>query len=514
MKRYIAILAILTAALPLSAQQRLYPLEKLDWLNPYLGGGNMSALTLNCSFLGGDRAALSEAAAGMDYASGEFRNVYDPESEITGKINIESYSKIKKAYLYGRFGFSYNSARHNTWRGSAQPYRSPFMLADSIPGDVTRELYTMEAGVGVPVGRVSLGLDVAYDVAVMAKLKDLRNRNTDMTFRISPGITYNGKRFNVGLNAGYERSTEKVEYTQIADNKENYLFYLYGLWIFNNYGYSSAETSRLSRYDTFYGNLQFDLTPGRWRIYNDFGLSLCNGEQTESGYNNLRYGDTKSFTISDRLTVQHSLRHRFRASVSSTGMDGFRYLQRQELDPSSGIRRWVTYGDAHKCYNRRSLEAYAEYTYRKAVSSTDIRWEVTAGASEVTGYHTYSAYPLTFLQKITAVEPYVNFSKYFKIGQNSRLEISPRFSYVFTSECEPDEITVVDGVELSQSGDMQLSAPLMQEFNFWADRKVKAGLGAAFDWRKVVVKAGYGFTRGVESGLCRHNVSVSVGLAF
>ena len=101
---------------------------------------------------------------------GDMKDVFDPDQRLKGTLEASSRRTLGKVGLYGRFGYGYDYGRGSTWRGWIDPYETPFMLADSIPGSLSLERYTMEAGVGIPLGGGwSAGVDVAYDVALMAK---------------------------------------------------------------------------------------------------------------------------------------------------------------------------------------------------------------------------------------------------------------------------------------------------------------------------------------------------------
>lgn len=505
--RIIPIFLLLACGPAAWGQMRTNPIDKLDWQNPWLGSGNMSGMSYN-NFLEKEKTALTEAAIGADYENGAFRNVYDPEKAVTAGVGIESYSKLDKVFLYGRFNYAYQYSSGNSWRGSIHPYDKPFMLADNVPGNISDETYDMQAGIGIRFGKFSLGFDISYYVGIMAKQKDLRNRNTDMLFCFAPGISYDSGHVRLGLNAGYRRGTEKVEYTQIAGDKENYLYYIYGMWLYNSYGYSSAETSRFTGGNTAFGNFQIDANAGNVRIFNNFGADYRISEQGETGYNNLRYGAVRDLTLSDRLVLQIAEKHRITATYSNRQMSADRFLQQQELDPDSGIRRWKDYGGNQLCWSRKTNDAGIDYHFRDP-----LKWEIYAGAAYSGTEQIYSSFPLTFRQKFVSVEPYLGASKFF-YGSKTRWELEPRICYRFMNEVVRNEISVPEGVVYESSGTIQLEEPLAKEADFFGNDRLGASVGLTCDFWRMYIAASYGFFRAPSLNQNRHAAQLKVGIAF
>lgn len=516
MKKIITVIAAFSC-ITLSAQRK-YTIDNAGWFNPWIGSGNMAALKGNSAFLQDAGGSVSEAALSFDGSAGEYRNIYDPVVKLDGTLNVESFLEVDKVNLYGRFNYNYDYGSKSTWRGAVRPYESPFMLADSIPGNTTMETYSMEAGISVPVGKWAIGMDVSYDVAIFAKLKDLRNRNTDMTFRIAPSLVYNAKHFDIGLHAGYELGSEKVEYAKIADNAENYLFYLYGLWMNTCNSFANAENSRLNDKGRWFGGIQFDVKYGGWTLFNMVSADWGRASQTETGYNNLLWGDTESFRISDRLVFQNGIRHRLTAAVSSEELTGERFLQRQELDPASSVRRWVTYGSPMPCYARYVLSGSLDYTFRKAERADYIPWELSVGATDMMAAHQYVNYPLTYLQKINYIEPYASFTGRIYL-KKCMLDFNPTLSYKVRTSSIMDDVTVSEGAVVS--GDpqaMQLMEPLQAEFDWWDANCLRAGLKLGIEAGRFFggISYRYDFAHIVRTGSFagRHNANITIGISF
>ena len=467
---------LLLCVFGMNAQKNQYTIERIGWVNPWLSGGNMAALAFNGGFLCDTVSSFGSASLSLAGATGDCRGIYDPSQSLEGRLGVESYLRQKNVWLYGSFDYHYDYGTKSRWRGLVDPYETPFMMADSIPGSISRERYVMRAGVAVPFGKWSVGMDVAYEASLMAKHKDLRNKNTYMDFRIAPGVMYSGSRFTLGLDAGYLRNTEKIEYMQVEESRECYLFDLYGMWLYSGSGFSSAENRRMKEKSGLFGDFQTGITLGNVRLVNNFGVLYTSIVQTETGYNNLRHGDTRQLTYRDNLDIYGGMRHKVSLSIETSRMLGWRFLQRQELDPASKVRMWVTYGDPVNCYVRDICRESLAYTYRAARSAWDIPWEVTAGISEMTFGHSYTEYPQVFSQRVSAFEPYLTFTKNFG-GDADTFGVTPRLSWRHVYDSCENDISYLEGTPGTE-GDRpwQLTGPLHTEFEHLSSDMFNAGL--------------------------------------
>ena len=105
---------------------------------------NMARLTLEDS-------TYVNVLLGVHGENGDFqeKDIYMPEAMLCGTMDATSRQTLGKVRLFGHFGYSYEIGKRSTWRGWINPYETPFMLADSIPGDISLERYAMQAGLGL-----------------------------------------------------------------------------------------------------------------------------------------------------------------------------------------------------------------------------------------------------------------------------------------------------------------------------------------------------------------------------
>jgi len=532
MRKTILLFIFCAAAFSAGAQndKALYTFDRMEWVNPWLGTANAAGLSGNSVFLNDTLRSFNDAYLKGTIAAGGMKNIYDPETGLCANLGIDSYMKLGRTFLHGRVDFKYDYGTAYRWRGMVNPYEMPFMMADSIPGSISNEIYSLEAGIGIPLKNGwSVGVDAAYDASILAKHKDLRNKNTYMEFDITPGVAYSGRNFQFGLNLGYLRNTENIEYKQVDGSTEKYLFDLYGMWLYKSTGFTSAEQKRYKLRNEYYGGFQIGASAGIVRIFNDFEVRYTDASQTENGYNNLRYGDVSKLTYSDDLSLFVGMRHRVRISASGYRMNGYRFLQREELDPYSKVRRWVTYGDPVFCYDRNVLDGEISYTFRRVrvvnvtsdgVSAFDIDWEITGGACARSMTQNYYENPVQFSQKYAWVEPFVRFSKYWKKGANL-IDFTPEVRYAsMVGDCVMNEVFTGGAVE--GESPWQLTGPLAEEYGFFASNRFGASLSLRYarilkKSSTVYVKGSYQLidvTDGAMKGECRHYGNITIGYTF
>ncbi len=460
--------------------------------------GTAWAQERNMARLSCSDSTFVDVSLGVGGATGTLKDIFAPKQTVCGGLDAVSRRKLDKVSLYGRFGYGYDYGFGSTWRGWIDPYETPFMLADSIPGSLSLERYAMEAGAGVPLGGGwSAGLDLAYDVSLMAKHKDLRNKNTAMTFRVAPGIHWQGDRLGLGFDAGYERSTERVEYMQVSSSVEHVLFDLYGLWVYHGNGYASAETRRFKEGKRFFADVQIDLQMGDAALHNNLRGSWQESVQTEVGYNNQQFGTTRSWTWEDVLSLDVGKRHHLEASVAFSTMEGLRPLQRQELDPDSRIRVWVTYGDPVFCYWRGVHTERLFYTYGTT-------WKLTVGVENWKMDQSYTEYPQRFVQGIGTVTS--SASMMVPLGRQFELTASAGFAKDYDPVC-----TITP---------WQLTEPMLLQWEYWEGDSWLAGLGARWTSTsgRTYVRGRYNLEVSTEPasdiGGSRHTASLTLGFIF
>ena len=145
------------------------------------------------------------------YGGGSFRNVYDPVSCNTFGLQTRSYVHRGNVFLSGSFQYEYQSRKDQQWLGLQDPYKTPFMLADSVAG-----AYALKrTGCMLPLRsrsqKLTLGGSLSYNARSGAKHRDLKNSDLYMDFEISPSVYQSGPA-RIGAHLYFRRITEQVDF--------------------------------------------------------------------------------------------------------------------------------------------------------------------------------------------------------------------------------------------------------------------------------------------------------------
>ncbi|MFA6712790.1 MAG: hypothetical protein WCR82_02770, partial [Bacteroidales bacterium] len=93
MKKVLIYILLLVPFVVLEAQEKSdYSIDKLTWHNPGLKSQNSAYLRMSESDLSKINS-FTDAGIYFNYEEGKFKNIFDPESQITGGLDINSYSK-------------------------------------------------------------------------------------------------------------------------------------------------------------------------------------------------------------------------------------------------------------------------------------------------------------------------------------------------------------------------------------------------------------------------------------
>ena len=459
-----------------------YTFEKMEWQNPLLQSNNAAFMRLSDTLLTTLGGSFTDLNAGVLHKAGSFRNAYDPKSSTDAVLDVKSYTRLGKLYLSGSFGYDYTWMRQARLLGLNEPARSPFMLTDTIPGNASDEVYRLQAAAALPLGeKFTIATDLRYTAGMMAKKKDLRNLNTLMNFEFRPALSYTAGPFTAGVTAGIRRRTELIEYKQVDSSTEKYIFEISGLWTCNAQGYSDSESTRSKRYKQTASYLagaalQYNTSNLVWTA--QFDVDRSNDYQGETKYNNFKAGDYESLLLNGSTSLQFGLKHRLSASYSNEKGAGYKYLQRQELDPASMVRQWVDYA-RYNCYSDSYSNLDASYTFRQAESLTSISWEATAGFGMSDRERAYTEYPQRFCQDYRTLSASLSFTKYLYFN-NLNIEITPSAAYTTSPDGTMfDTVNEDEGhISITSSGTKEfvLTSALRQEYGYLTADVLSAGL--------------------------------------
>jgi hypothetical protein len=518
-RRYIVLLALLLSLhVHLQAQpdtavcpRARYDMHRLQWDNAWINGENAAALIYNPDY------NLSSLEAGTDYRAGDFKNVYDPRYDNNYRLNATSYLKLGTIRLHGKFGYSYNIKRDIQWYGLVDPYSTPLLMADSVPGNYNLEQFYLRGGMAVPLSaKWTAGVYMDYTAAAGGKNKDLRNSNMYMHFALRPSVLFRHGAVAAGLSATYDRQRENVDYSSYGiDPKNQYLYFYEGMWFYQREALSvNTESSRLKSDESFGGALQLEIKTTGFRFYNEFNALHTSQKQQ---YNSFReFGDVTQWrwgyngSISFRQQVVN-------LSATLISMQGFSIVQHKEYHEASQAQQWVT-DFTSPVYTRDVLDATLDYTFVKTHPDKSVAWEATVGAHGAMWDMERTANPYT-IENWRYVEGFLRGIKKWYLGSNI-LEIRPAV-YFRTGGGLPEEAVGSSG----GSGLRQQHDPLMLEFNYMTATAAGAGLCIRYahsiseknNHQFVYIETGGTYMRvlsGDMNGASRANMQLSVGFGF
>ena len=495
-------------------------LERIMWENPWQGGIVSAGMAFS------DRD-YSDISLYTGYRTGEFRNVYDPASVNSYGISTRSYMKLGNTYLNGSFAYGYDHRKNQRWLGILDPYRTPFMLADSVAGNYVLESYHMSAGMAIPVsGKWTLGWQLSYDAKNGAKYRDLRNKDTYMDFIIAPSVIYAHGPARIGLHLYFRRITEQTDYTQVETSTNKVLFLFSGMWFNTQQVFtSSAPGTRLLRDHLYGGGITLHYRPGKFSIYDHFSTGLREQSQREDVVRARKYGDVREWTWQNTLMLYYGPRHRIKADVSWAGLRGFEPIQRQELNQLSRLWEWVQYGTIPSFVQERTC-VDINYSYRIARDENYDSWRITAGVSRNLFRQQWIKYPLAVQRSLNLTQVYAQLAKSWS-AKRWMFDLSPGISYGAgqleeTSPEELQETLTGNDMGFENPENFRLTEPSGMENEFFTAKRIAAGItikstciANRAKGLNLFAEAGYRYTRQLTAtNKVFHEAGLSIGLIF
>ncbi|HHV02716.1 MAG: DUF6850 family outer membrane beta-barrel protein [Bacteroidales bacterium] len=397
-------------------------IESFLWNNPWLEGFSAAGMIFSTE-------GYSDISLFTGYRGGEFRNVYDPSSSIKYGLQTRSCEKLGNIYLGGSFRYSYQTRKDQKWLGMLDPYRTPFMLADSVAGNYVLETYCMTAGMAIPISKKwTAGWQLSYDARNGAKHRDLRNSDTYMDFMVAPSLVYENGPARIGAHLYFRRITEQIDYTQVETSTNKVLFSFSGMWFNTQQVFtSSAPRTRLVKDHLYGGGITIHLSPGRFSIFDYFSAGLRKQTQREDVVLARKFGDVREWTWQNKLLLQYGSRHRLTADVAWAGLTGYQPVQRQELNPASRLWEWVQYGTI-PAFLQESAVTDLSYSYRVPHDGNHDAWRFSVGIYQVLFQQQWIRYPLAVLRSWDRTEGYLDLTRnwFFKKWM---FGFSPALSY-------------------------------------------------------------------------------------
>lgn len=460
-----------TAGIP--AQRPARTADRIAWVNAYADGTNPALEALHAEWLDSLKS-WSEIYLYAETVRGEQRNVTDPSEALTAGIGTLSRRNLGDVLLKGYFGYAYDWKDGCTWSGWSRPDESPFAVVDTISGPVLDERYRMGAELAWRPGPWLLGVRGGYAAEERAKTNDIRSGSRRMEFSLRAGAGWCGDRLRLGLDLGYDRRTERLNFVAVNQQEPRYILELYGLWTGAFSVFSSSQYDRYRSADRWVTALQAEYDTGSLCWSNSLEISLSDDSQTEPGYNGKRYGDYRMQVMDYRSYLRFGLFHRLELNALWSRGDGFRFLQRVENDPASGVSQWVTYSRMHT-YRDAVREAGLTYRFRPGATTWEVPWEFGAGFRFRCEDRSVLEYPQRLGQKWAVRTVFFSVRReWARARSRFQAGLQPDFRWGNGTEAayvneEPEQIP-------GGTGDWMLREPLRDEYLFRTAPAVRLSL--------------------------------------
>ncbi|MCK9304004.1 MAG: hypothetical protein PHP30_02400 [Bacteroidales bacterium] len=424
--------------------------RKQTWTESYNAAG--------INFIDFKNSSYIEAYMGKN--DGSFVKYYESENGINFGLRTESYARIRNITYYGKLDYNKFFGQNMTWSGLIYPERYLLTVADDIPAEKVKESYLISSGFSAPIVKnLLLGFKFNYEVANLAKRKDLRHKTDLLDIELSGGLIYKADLVNFGVNYYYRKFHENVDFSKIAKDEINYNGYLFkGLWFGINDTWSQ-DVLKLSRpfLDIQNGcSVQVEFASGNIRFFNEFTYKNQDG-LTGPGADK-EYTQSQAETYEYKGIVQYEkerFRHYFRLNTNYT--DAANYDKITNRENIGGIYVVQYYG-LNKTFSRWNFSLNPEYELAIGKYKYNPSWNITAGYDySIQSSVSSLIYPYYFSQTVAVNHGYIKANKNF-MWQKGMVDFSLSGSY---SKGNGDKLQQY----ISVSGEDQVSEDIIPYHN-------------------------------------------------
>lgn len=395
--------------------------RKQSWTDSYNAAG--------LHFIDFKNASFIEGYFGKN--DGPFVNYYESENSFNYGLRTASYTKVNKVTFFGKIDYNNFLGQKMTNSGLIYPNRYLLTVADDRPSEKRKESYNLSGGVSAPITKdLRFGLQINYEAANLAKMRDLRHKTDLLDFEITGGLLYSVGSFNIGANYYYRKFHENVKFSKVADNELLYTGHVYkGLWfgLENTWSETGLNLTR-SFLDKVNGaSLQVEFAQDNFRFHNEFTYKYqdgSTGSDTEKKSARLVYSLSKSSIYEYKGIAQlevDNLRHYLK--VKTKYADEVSYDKITSSILIGGVTYLTEYGQ-NKAFSRRSFNLNATYELALGALKCNPDWNFSASYN----YNSVAAIsslitPFYFTQDFKIQQAYGKVNKNFQL-QKGMIDLS------------------------------------------------------------------------------------------
>lgn len=491
----------------------LLTIERAKILYPWLMSKNAAGLTVN------NFGSLSQVNGGVEYVTGDYRRVDDPEVMTRASVGTESFLSRRDIFFYGSFNFDHIEKRGQAWSGTIKPRSVINMMTDSIPGRVTGENYRISAGVGYRANKtLSAGIGFEYETATAAKRVDGRNRNVASSIEVRPSVMFRKGGFMAGANLIYRHDAERADYIFLGDVTGKHIYNFQGGWMFVREGITNSTVMDRGYFSDYYGaSLQGSFCSGNTALYGELTAEYGN-ENDFDDYNILRrYAFTESMNLSMNAGITitgNSTNHLVKLYAGFKERLSYKIENLYEQVPGEvNTWSWFEYGMTLRYYDR--FENYTgSYSIEVGGNRWNPDWVFTLSGVVDRFFGEFIVYPSYYLQEINCAGGELSANRSFAIGKRSLLDIS------LSGGASKGWGEMMDISNEIESGNLKIASNLLEsDYNYTTSGRVIMGGGVKYryslsDKKETTLFVNAGFRQIQRRGSSRSLISVSLGLLF
>ena len=163
------------------------------------------------------------------------------------KIGAVTYTKYKSSTIWGDASYTNSRTRSVVWNETGDPHLLyPYLMADSIGGDLNREQYRFHGGYGAHSDRWAWGVEMSYRATLEYRSTDPRPRNVTGVLDINAGVMRHiAGHYFAGLQIGWQKYKQDNEISFKGEMGVDKIYHLTGL---GNHYHRFAGTGLMTYY--------------------------------------------------------------------------------------------------------------------------------------------------------------------------------------------------------------------------------------------------------------------------
>ncbi|MDQ1097412.1 DUF6850 family outer membrane beta-barrel protein [Chryseobacterium camelliae] len=187
-----------------------------------------------------DYSTASFSEFGTGYRS-EHKDIYRQQmgaGERGLEIDARSFQKLNsRRAVWGRASYESLKQLKPKWNENLDFNRvAPYVLADSVGGDLKLERYSFAGGYSEEMNRFTLGLEASYTAQLGYRSRDPRINNSASDLWVNAGVNYKAFReYKIGIFTRLNKYTQNSTISFVSLLGNPYVYQMSGLGYSNNF---------------------------------------------------------------------------------------------------------------------------------------------------------------------------------------------------------------------------------------------------------------------------------------